>query len=238
MAAGIPPRDFRETIMNPDIDITSGRRERIMEPDTTRGKGTDEIPVIDQLLEGNERFRQNEFRENYTRYSTIARQQQPTVLWIGCSDSRIQSGHITQAQPGILFIHRNIGNIIPVQDWNFASVLEYALNHLKIQDIVICGHSDCGAIKALDSDPESPFIQIWLNNAREAQERVDASAVSAPATPEERKERSTRIEQENVRLQIEHLKRYPLVRKGLESGNLRIHGVYYDLDTGILRKIG
>jgi len=79
-----------------------------LSPDNT------DLPVIDQLLAGNERFRQNEFQEQYTRYSTIARQQHPKVLWIGCSDSRIQSGHITHAQPGMLFIHRNIGNIIPV----------------------------------------------------------------------------------------------------------------------------
>ncbi|WP_321506766.1 carbonic anhydrase [uncultured Methanoregula sp.] len=195
-----------------------------------------EFPVIEELLAGNERFRQNEFQEQYDRYSTIARQQHPKVLWIGCSDSRIQSGHITNAQPGMLFIHRNIGNIIPVQDWNFASVLEYAIIHLNIQDIVICGHSDCGAIKALDGDIDSPFIQVWLNNALEAKERVDATLAS-PATPEERKNRLRCIEQENVRLQIEHLQKYPLAKKALAGKKLQIHGLYYHLDTGLLEKI-
>ncbi|MFA4878113.1 MAG: carbonic anhydrase [Methanoregula sp.] len=195
-----------------------------------------ELPVIEELLAGNEQFRQNEFQKHYHRYSTIARQQHPKVLWIGCSDSRIQSGHITNAQPGMLFIHRNIGNIIPVQDWNFASVLEYAINHLTIEDIVICGHSDCGAIKALDGEMDSPFIQIWLNNALEAKERVDAT-LAPPVTPEEQKERRRLIEQENVRVQIEHLRRYPLVKKALAGKELRIHGLYYDLDTGILEKI-
>jgi len=195
-----------------------------------------DLPIIDQLLAGNERFRAHEFQDQYDRYSTIARQQHPKVLWIGCSDSRIQSGHITHAQPGMLFIHRNIGNIIPVQDWNFASVLEYAVNHLAIRDIVVCGHSDCGAIKALDGDMDSAFIQIWLNNAMEAKERVDAR-IAPPVTPEEHKNRRRLIEQENVRLQIEHLKKYPLVKKALSAGNLSIHGLYYDLETGVLTTV-
>jgi len=193
-------------------------------------------PLIDELLAGNKRFRQNEFLEQYDRYSTIAKQQHPRVLWIGCSDSRIQSGHITNAQPGMLFIHRNIGNIIPVQDWNFATVLEYALDHLHIQDIVICGHSDCGAIKALDGDVESSFIQIWLNNAMEAKERVDAK-ISTPVTLEEQRERLSLIAQENIRLQIEHLQMYPQAKKALAEKRLRIHGLYYNLDNGILEKI-
>jgi len=83
---------------------------------------------------------------------------------------------------------------------------------------------------------DSPFIQIWLNNAMEAKERIDAQ-LAPPVTPEECKERLRRIEQENVRLQIEHLKKYPLVKKALAVKGLSIHGLYYDLETGVLNKI-
>jgi len=138
--------------------------------------------------------------------------------------------------PGTLFVHRNVGNIAPMHDWNFASVLEYAIRHLKVKEIVICGHSDCGAIKALDKESDDAYIPLWLNNAVEAKKRVDAR-ISPPKTPEERKARSEMIEKENIALQIEHLKRYPLVKEALLKGEVQVHGLYYDLETGMLTKV-
>ncbi|MDD1712397.1 MAG: carbonic anhydrase [Methanoregulaceae archaeon] len=193
--------------------------------------------MIDQLLLGNLRFRETQFNENIEYYTELAKGQSPPVLWIGCSDSRLQTGHITGAPAGTLFIQRNIGNVAPVHDWNFATVLEYAVKHLKVRDIVICGHSDCGAIKALDKDlVEDVYIPLWLNNAIEAKNRID-NRIAKPTTPEEVKERSRMIEQENVRLQIEHLKTYPIIRQALRDEKIEIHGLYYDLHTGALTKI-
>jgi carbonic anhydrase len=192
--------------------------------------------MIDKLLEGNQKFREGYFKEHKAHYEELAKGQKPSVLWIGCSDSRLQTGHITQTMPGTLFIQRNIGNIAPLHDWNFATVLEYAIRHLKVEEIVICGHSDCGAIKALDKETDDVYIPLWLNNAIEAKSRVDAK-IPAPVTPEERKERSRLIEQENVRLQIEHLKRYPVVKNALAENKIGIHGLYYDLSNGSLTTI-
>jgi len=192
--------------------------------------------MIDQLLAGNVKFRETYFKQNYERYSELAKGQKPSVLWIGCSDSRLQTGHITNSDPGVLFIQRNIGNVAPVHDWNFATVLEYALKHLKVSDIVICGHSDCGAVKALDKETDDNYIPLWLNNAMEARNRVDAR-IKKPVTPAEMKDRSRMIEQENVRLQIEHLKTYPLVKNALKEKQIQIHGLYYNLDNGELSKI-
>jgi carbonic anhydrase len=193
--------------------------------------------MIDQLLLGNMRFRETDFNENIELYRELATGQSPEVLWIGCSDSRLQTGHITGAPAGTIFIQRNIGNVAPVHDWNFATVLEYAIKHLKVKDIVICGHSDCGAIKALDKDlQQDSYIPLWLNNAVEAKNRVD-SRIKKPTTPEETKERSRMIEQENVRLQIEHLKTYPMIKQALGESKIEIHGLYYDLHTGALTKI-
>jgi carbonic anhydrase len=193
--------------------------------------------MIDELLSGNVKFQNTQFKQNHERYSELAKGQQPPVLWIGCSDSRLQTGHITNTQAGTLFMHRNIGNMVPANDWSLATVLEYGIKHLKVQDIVICGHSDCGAIKALDKDlVEDVYIPHWLNNAIEAKMRVDAR-IKKPSNPAEQKNRSRMIEQENVRLQIEHLRTYAIIKKALKERQIEIHGLYYDLETGALSKI-
>jgi carbonic anhydrase len=192
--------------------------------------------MIDQLLKGNEQFRKTTFNDNIQRYTELTKGQQPPVLWIGCSDSRIQTGHITGTHAGTLFMHRNIGNMVPANDWSLATVLEYGIKHLKVQHIVICGHSDCGAIKALDKDLDDAYVPNWLNNAMEAKKRVDAK-IKKPSTPQEQKQRSTIIEQENVRLQIEHLRTYPVVKKAEQEKKIEIHGLYYDLGTGALTKV-
>jgi carbonic anhydrase len=192
--------------------------------------------TIEELLSGNEQFRSVQFKKNISVYNELARGQKPEILWIGCSDSRLQTGHITDSMPGTLFIHRNIGNMAALNDWNLSTVLEYGIKHLKVKHIVICGHSDCGAIKALDKDLDDAYIPNWLNNAMDAKKRVDAK-IPKPGTPAELKERSTMIEQENVRLQIEHLKTYPLVRDAIHAKSIQVHGLYYDLDTGLLTKI-
>jgi carbonic anhydrase len=192
--------------------------------------------MIDELLSGNVKFQNTQFKQNHERYSELVKGQQPPVLWIGCSDSRIQTGHITNTQAGTLFMHRNIGNMVPANDWSLATVLEYGIKHLKVKHIVICGHSDCGAIKALDKDLEDAYVPNWLNNAIEAKKRVDAK-IKKPSNPQEQKNRSRMIEQENVRLQIEHLRTYPIVKDALKEKRIEIHGLYYDLETGALSKV-
>jgi len=192
--------------------------------------------MIDELLSGNVTFQNTLFKQNHERYSELTKGQQPPVLWIGCSDSRIQTGHITNTQAGTLFMHRNIGNMAPANDWSLATVLEYGIKHLKVQHIVICGHSDCGAIKALDKELEDAYVPNWLNNAIEAKQRIDAK-IKKPSTPKEHKDRSRMIEQENVRLQIEHLRTYPMVKNAVKEKRIEIHGLYYDLETGALSKI-
>ena len=192
--------------------------------------------MIEKLLLGNLRFRESDFTPNIDYYKELAGSQHPTTLWIGCSDSRLQTGHITQARAGELFIQRNIGNIVPIHDWNFATVLEYAVVHLKVSDVVVCGHSNCGAIRALDRESTDAYIPLWLNNAREAKERVDR-AIKAPETVPEKEERYHLIEQENVRLQLEHLSTYPLLKKAVDEKRVEVHGLYYDLATGALTRV-
>ena len=192
--------------------------------------------MIDRLLLGNYKFRESDFTPNIDYYRDLASSQHPTVLWIGCSDSRLQTGHITQARAGELFIQRNIGNIVPIHDWNFTTVLEYAIVHLKVDDVVICGHSNCGANRALDKESTDSYIPLWLNNAREAKRRV-ISRISPPKTILEMEECYRMIEEENVRIQIEHIFTYPLLKKAVDEKKIGVHGLYYDLGTGELKKV-
>lgn len=194
--------------------------------------------MIDELIAGNKVFLEKDFERKKERYMQMTTAQHPTVLWIGCSDSRVNPERITHCRAGELFTHRNIGNIVPTHDWNFATVLEYAIKHLKVKDIVICGHSDCGALNALDVDmSKDAYIPLWINNARDAQKRVDARLGKVPETPEEKALRKREIELENIRLQIEHLRMYPLVESTEKSGEIALHGLFYNLETGILEKI-
>ncbi|MFA5254269.1 MAG: carbonic anhydrase [Methanoregula sp.] len=192
--------------------------------------------MIERLLEGNIHFRESDFTPNIDHYRDLVEAQHPKVLWLGCSDSRVNPERITGARAGEIFVQRNIGNIVSDHDWNFATVLEYAIVHLKVEEIVVCGHSDCGAIKAMDNESMDAYIPLWLNNAREAKERVDAK-IPRPETPDEIKARRTAIEQENVKLQIEHLMTYPLVKTAVTAGKIKVQGLYYNLETGGLSRI-
>jgi carbonic anhydrase len=192
---------------------------------------------IEKMFQGNEVFRETDFLPNITYWRKIVLGQKPKILWIGCSDSRVNPERITGAVPGELFVQRNIGNIVPLQDWNFTTVLEFALMNLRVDHVIICGHSDCGAIKALDNDESGDYyISVWLNNAKEAKTRVDAM-IKKPETPEEIRERYRLIEHENIRLQMEHLKAHPLVKRTVRERPLHFHGLFFDLMSGKLTRV-
>jgi len=191
--------------------------------------------VISTLLDGNKRFVSEVFDRERDYFEDLVKQQRPTVLWIGCSDSRVPVNTITQTRPGEIFVHRNVGNIVATNDWNLSAVLEFTINHLKIPDIVICGHYGCGGIGALDDkNDDDRYIPIWLNNAYKAKERVEEKLrglhFELPA-----EQRMNLIVEENVRLQLEHLLEYPFVRIAMRSGKLSVHGWVYDMSTGDIK---
>ncbi|MCX6698656.1 MAG: carbonic anhydrase [Methanomicrobiales archaeon] len=105
-----------------------------------------------------------------------------------------------------------------------------------MKEIIICGHSDCGAMKALDKEFHDPYIPLWLNDAREAKTRVD-NRIPVPVTMEKIKNRNRQIELENVRLQIEHLMTYPSIKSAVNNGRVHIQGLYYDLSTSTLSRV-
>lgn len=193
--------------------------------------------MITTLLDGNKRFVSEVFDRERDYFAELAKQQRPTVLWIGCSDSRVPVNTITQTRPGEIFVHRNVGNIVATNDWNLSAVLEFSINHLKIPDIVVCGHYGCGGIAALDEDNEEDrYIPIWLNNAYKARERVDDKlrVLHFDLSPEQR---MNLIVEENVRLQLEHLQEYPFVRAAMNSERLSVHGWVYDMSNGGIKVV-
>jgi carbonic anhydrase len=184
--------------------------------------------MINDLLRGNARFVETVFEQEREHFAELAKAQKPTVLWIGCSDSRVPVNTITQTRAGDVFVHRNVANIVAPNDWNLSAVLEFSINHLNIPDIVICGHYGCGGILALDTSSEhDQYVPIWLENAREAARRVDRRH---PAAEADRRHRL--IVEENVRLQLEHLASYPFVGRALAQGRLRLSGWVYDVASG------
>ncbi len=189
--------------------------------------------MIDQLLEGNRLFVENEFNRNLNYYTNIAHAQHPQVLWIGCSDSRVPEDEITGSKPGTIFVHRNVANIVAFNDVNIAAIVEYAMAHLKIPDIIVCGHYNCGGIQALDEGVEENYIADWLLISGGAKEKVDRMAREQSLT---RSQRLNLLSEENVRLQIKHLTNLSLIKNMRQKGDLpRIHGWIYAMESGQLK---
>ncbi len=170
-------------------------------------------------------------------YRKLAEGQYPEVLFITCSDSRVMPALITGARPGDIFELRNAGNIVPPYGRPGASgeaaTIEYALEVLGVQDIVVCGHSHCGAMGALKSGDDLsalPGVDAWLHIARPELAPVLESAPDDPSLPE--------VSQGNVVNQLAALRSYPVVRQRLDAGRLRLHGWYYEIDTGFVYELG
>jgi len=193
--------------------------------------------MITTLLDGNKRFVSEVFDRERDYFEELAKQQRPTVLWIGCSDSRVPVNTITQTRPGEIFVHRNVANIVATNDWNLSAVLEFSINHLMIPDIVVCGHYGCGGIAALDEkNADDRYIPIWLNNAYKARERVDDKLLELHFQISE-EQRMNLIVEENVRLQLEHLQEYPFVRNAMRDQALSLHGWVYDMSNGGIKVV-
>ncbi|MFD5477978.1 carbonic anhydrase [Streptomyces hawaiiensis] len=170
-------------------------------------------------------------------YRKLAEGQYPEALFITCSDSRVIPALITGARPGEIFELRNAGNIVPPYGRSGASgeaaTIEYALEVLGVQDIVVCGHSHCGAMGALKSGDDLsalPGVDAWLHIARPELAPVLESAPDDPSLPE--------VSQGNVVNQLAALRTYPVVRQRLDAGRLRLHGWYYEIDTGFVHELG
>jgi len=177
---------------------------------------------------------QNEiYPEKKELFEKLSKGQSPEALFITCSDSRIETAMITQTDPGELFICRNAGNIVPphmMHTGGMTASIEFAVAALRVPHIVVCGHTECGAMTGA-MNPEGldslPHVREWLSYARAAVDVVDELA--ADASPEERMKL---LLEQNVILQLQHLKTHPSVARRLARGDLKLHGWVYDIKSG------
>jgi len=193
-----------------------------------------------RLIDGVENFRSKQFEENRELFQQLATQQQPKTLFICCADSRVVPELMTQTDPGELFLCRNIGNVVPAYGemmGGVSAVVEYACTALEVTDVVVCGHSDCGAMKALlnPNDPvlqKMPTVASWLRNAEAARTVVEATMPHL-----EGPERVAALVVQNVRTQLGHLRTHPAVAARLATQQLTLHGWVYDIESGDVRAV-
>ena len=189
------------------------------------------------ILNGNDVFKKSYFKKHEAELlDLVANGQHPKALFIGCADSRVVPNLITQTDPGELFVLRNVGNFVapykPDEDYHAtAAGIEYAVTALEVEEIIICGHTHCGAIATLYTDvDDKPFVHTkkWLSLGKKAKET--ALLAMPKDTSQEKILRLT--EKISVVFQIENLLTYPYVKKAVDAGKLHLHGWMYDLESG------
>ena len=195
--------------------------------------------ALTDLLEKNREWAAAQLERDPEFFTRLAQGQHPRLLWIGCSDSRVPAEELLGCGPGDLFVHRNVANIVAYNDINIASVIEFAIGPLEVQDIVVCGHYGCGGIKAAcQSRLPASYLGDWLMIASWAKRTVDQRvAAGALAAGGEAYHRA--VVEENVRLQLTHLSHLTVVRSRWEAtpGIPRLHGWVYDLATGLINVV-
>jgi carbonic anhydrase len=190
-----------------------------------------------KLINGIIDFHQNRRSQVKDTFAQLALGQSPDVFFIACSDSRVAVNVFASTDPGDLFVIRNVGNLVTPfspseavpEDESEVAALEFALEHLKVPHIIVCGHSDCGAIKALCQGREKiefPHLRSWLRHGEEALQRVRSRGVGHQG-PEE----VNAVSKENVLLQMEHLKTYDRVADRVKKGQVMLHGLWFDIQN-------
>ena len=192
---------------------------------------------MDHLVRGIRQFQTQVFQREHDFYSQLAQGQSPSALVIGCSDSRVDPNLITQSGPGELFVMRNAGNMVPPYGSGAggeAGTIEYAVSALGVRDIIVCGHSQCGAMKGLLNLPsleKLPAVREWLRHAETTRRIIDEN-YSGEKDAERLLEITVR---EHVLVQIENLQTHPSVAAALQRGQLTLHGWVYGLEDGLVK---
>lgn len=186
-------------------------------------------------MEGIIEFRRNVQKDYREAFGRLAIGQSPDTLFIACSDSRVVPNTFASTNPGDLFVLRNVGNIVPAcgrhgvssSDESEAAAIEFAVENLNVRDIIVCGHSECGAMRAIMGDRrkvELPNLRSWLRHGDEALDRLKDGAALDPSLSEH-----NQLSQLNVLLQMEHVKSYPAVKERVQSGAVGVFGWWFDI---------
>jgi carbonic anhydrase len=187
-----------------------------------------------RLLDANRAWVQNKLSQREDYFEQLAQGQSPEFLWIGCSDSRVPAEDLTGCQPGELFVHRNIGNLVPESDVNALSVLQYAVEDLKVKHVIVCGHYACGGVKHGMTHDDLGLLDAWLANIRTIY--VEHGAELAGLRNDQ--ERWDRMVELNVRRQVRNVAGSAIVHKSWkEEQRPLVHGWVCDLKTGYLKPL-
>jgi carbonic anhydrase len=190
---------------------------------------------IEKLLRDNKDWASGVEAENPGYFERLSHLQTPQFLWIGCSDSRVPADKITGTQPGEIFVHRNIANLVIHTDVNLLSVLDFAVNHLKVQHVIVCGHYGCGGIKAAMTNHDYKYVlNMWLRNIKDVY-RLYSRELDGIADTEKRADRLTEL---NVQEQVAHLAKTSIIQRAWRHEQRpRLHGWVYGLKDGLIKPV-
>jgi len=189
----------------------------------------------EKLLLENKAWASEKLNEDPEYFNRLAHLQTPEFLWIGCSDSRVPANEITGTQPGEIFVHRNIANMVVNTDVNLLSVLDYAVNHLKVKHVIVCGHYGCGGVKAAATQSDfKAVLNMWLRNIKDVyrlhREELD--------TIKDEEKRTDRLVELNVREQVNNLAKTSIIQRAWKQNQAPdLHGWVYGLKDGLIKPV-
>ncbi len=191
--------------------------------------------MLADLFERNRRWAARQHARDPDFFARLARQQSPKLLWIGCSDSRVPANQVVDLDPGEVFVHRNVANVVVHSDLNCLSVLQFAVEVLRVEHVIVCGHYGCGGVRAALADRQHGLIDNWLRHIKDVWHAHQAEL--AAIDDADRRER--RLCELNVVRQVANISHTPILQNAWAQGhNVGVHGWIYDVADGLLRDLG
>jgi carbonic anhydrase len=191
--------------------------------------------IYNQLLQNNKKWVASKLEKDPEYFKRLSLGQSPPILWIGCADSRVPANEIIGAEPGEVFVHRNIANMVVHSDMNMLSVLDYAVNVLKVKHIIVCGHYGCGGVQAAMTNKHIGLIDNWIRHIKDVY-RFHQDELNAI---EDEKDRFNRFVELNVIEQVLDLAKTSIVQTAWESGQkVQVHGWVYGIHDGVIKDLG
>lgn len=189
----------------------------------------------EKLLKDNKTWASDKVKEDEGFFSRLANIQTPEFLWIGCSDSRVPANEITRTNPGEIFVHRNIANMVVNTDVNLLAVLDYAVNHLKVRHVIVCGHYGCGGVKAASTGNDFNLVlNMWLRNIKDV---IRLHKTELDGIKDD-KERENRLVELNVQEQVMNLAKTSIIQKAWSKEQRpHLHGWVYGLNDGVIKPV-
>jgi carbonic anhydrase len=189
---------------------------------------------IKRIILENKAWAKSKVEIDQDYFSKMARDQKPEYLWIGCSDSRVPPTEITNTDPGEMFVHRNIANLVVHTDMNFLSVLQYAVENLKVSHVIVCGHYNCGGVRAAISHQSLGLIDNWVRNIEDTyfSHKVEVDSIRDETA------KVNRLVELNVIEQVSNLAHTSIIQKAWKNFKKPyVHGWVYDINTGLIKQL-